>query len=206
MHGDYEVVDLKQGSDAWHQWRAGGIGASDSACLLGRDRFRSRDELIEEKLNPEIRREQNNAMRYGTRTEPLALSYYRSKRRSSASPACIESNIDPWMRASVDGLDIVRGTFVEIKCGPGTYKYVQRTRSIPEAAYIQMQHIMAISGFDIGEFLVFLPNKQPLLADVLRNEAAIEAIRKAAAELWSSIGDEVIAKLAKIQTSSTNRP
>src|ERR1035437_9720554 len=46
----YKIHQLKQGSAPWHSFRSTHFGASEAASALGLSRFKTRDELLKEKV------------------------------------------------------------------------------------------------------------------------------------------------------------
>ena len=69
---EYKEITLEQGSSAWLAWRNEGIGASDASTIMGENRFKSREELLHEKIH-QINEPANAAMNEGTRLEPQAI-------------------------------------------------------------------------------------------------------------------------------------
>ena len=49
MARDYIEVNLSQGTPEWRKWRKGGFGASDIPVLMGENRWKSVNTLINEK-------------------------------------------------------------------------------------------------------------------------------------------------------------
>lgn len=161
---------------------------------------------MHDKLTLRVSGSQTNVMQRGVELEPFALGYYRDRTGFNASPVCIQSRTTPWMRASLDGLDREAKRAVEIKCGESTYKHVARTRAVPHTAYIQMQHILAITGHEIMDFWCFFPDKRPIHIEICPNDYVIRKIEKAADDFWAMVGPMVDRKLAERHTSSASRP
>ena len=51
----------------------------------------------------------------------------------------------------------------------------------------QLQHILAVSGFDAVDFWVWLPGKTPILITVPRDEAYIARMTAMQAEFWDRV-------------------
>jgi len=99
----FKVIELEQGRQQWFNWRHSGIGASDASTIMGENRFKSPDELLEEKKR-KINTKPNEKMRKGTELEPEARSFYQKKTNNSIKPICIQSNDHSWLIASSDGI------------------------------------------------------------------------------------------------------
>jgi predicted phage-related endonuclease len=102
-------------------------------------------------------------------------------------PNCLESKDRPWQRASLDGLCLATRRVVEIKCGDKVHAHVQSTGKVPGYYVGQLQHILAVTGFDMIDFWVWLPGKQPLLLNVPRDDAYIARMTAAEAEFWANV-------------------
>jgi putative phage-type endonuclease len=117
----FNIIDVEQGTDDWHQWRATGIGASDAPCIMGENPWNSRKQLFDEKLDKILgfsnkRRPLNAAMARGVSLEPEARALYNEEKGSITTSICIQSMRYPWMLASLDGINIDNRIAVEIKC------------------------------------------------------------------------------------------
>lgn len=187
----FELVNLEQGTKAWLKWRALGIGASDAPAVMGENPWKSAGELQQEKLTARIHKFESAAMARGTALEPIARAYYCDRRKYSVEPACVQSNEFPWMRASLDGLNVDRCRVVEIKCGESAYKQVSRTRTVPEYYYGQLQHILAVIGYPVIDFWCYLPQKRPILLEVQRNDWYIKRLKEREHEFWTFIEADV---------------
>ena len=49
MTEKFKVIDLDQDGEAWHAWRATGLGGSDAPTILGQNPWKSPDELLFER-------------------------------------------------------------------------------------------------------------------------------------------------------------
>lgn len=195
MFGEFDTLDLVQRSDEWLRWRAGGLGASETGCLTGLDPFKTEGDLTHAKLSLTLRGFQNSKMQRGAALEPEALAAYVERRGIAVRPACIQSKTNPWMRASLDGLSIPDCAAVEIKCGHSTYNYVSRSGRLPDTAYAQMQHIMAITGFEKMDFWCYEVGRRPILQSLYSNSSYIRRLVEKSKEFWDFIGPTVESKL-----------
>lgn len=110
-------VGLEQEGEAWHAWRAEGLGASAVAIVLDESPYQTAYGLWAEKLGlveaPDLSR--NPHVQRGVQNEEPARQAWEVKRNGIAFPACLQSKLLPWLRVSLDGIT-PEGEILEIKC------------------------------------------------------------------------------------------
>lgn len=134
--------------DAWHRWRAGGIGSSDALViavafgLIGRPDFAVEDLLtwMRRKVTGESRHAGWVARR-GRALEPTVRRNYERAARKSFAPAFGEMEEEPRIRASFDGLSS-DGDILEIKCP--TARRFGDPREIHDHYYPQLAHLCLV--------------------------------------------------------------
>jgi putative phage-type endonuclease len=147
----------EQRSPEWYELRRGMLTASSLACALGDDHFKSRNELILEKVeNKEIPFVPNPITEWGVKYEEIATKFYESMNDLKiiefgliphpnftifgASPDGICSNDSP--------LEYV-GRMLEIKCPPKR----KFTKTVPKHYWYQMQGQLECCDLDECDFL-----------------------------------------------------
>jgi putative phage-type endonuclease len=223
----FKIIDHEQGSIPWLRWRHDGIGGSDAPALMGENPWRSAKALFAEKsapsrygsarpapakpviadlfaaappaAPPSPDRRYRSAASRGTALEPYARELYNRHIGGELVPSCLESIALPWQRVSLDGLCLKTRRVLEIKCGDKVYAHTETTGKVPGYYIGQLQHILAVSGFDAIDFWVWLPGKTPLLLTVPRDDAYIARMTAIEAEFWAGVTDAR-------QISSANRP
>ena len=112
-----KVINVSQRSDAWRQWRAQGVSASEAAVIMNRSPYKTPWRLWAEKTGLVLEQDfSNNPLNpRGIQQEPVALQHFEDKHGVLLLPLCGESNRYPLMRASFDGLSEGNEP-VEIKC------------------------------------------------------------------------------------------
>lgn len=179
----FSYVNLEQGTQSWLDWRFEGIGASDAPAIMGENPWKSRTKLMREKRERK-KVKLNAAMRRGTELEPVARERYENKFGLKVSPACLQSNQHPWMRASVDGISACGNTVIEIKCGEGAYWVSSATGQVPDYYMGQLQHILSVTGLSAIDYWCFVPDKQEILIRVERDEAYIQRLIALEKAFW----------------------
>lgn len=188
----FNFVDITQGSDEWHLWRKSGIGASDASCILDINPWKSRKQLLKEKLNSNygsFQSQQNitPAMARGTSLESTARVLYNKQRNIITKSACIQSKNYPWMIASLDGISVDDQICVEIKCGAKNYQSVSRRLRPADYYYAQIQHILGICAYARMDFYSFSPGQASLLLSIERDEPYIQRLINAEAIFWGQV-------------------
>jgi putative phage-type endonuclease len=183
----FEIVQLPQGSFEWLEWRHKGIGASDAPTIMNENPYKTLQELLEEKCGPPSDINKNEAMIRGTKLEPEARKRYITKTGIDVHPACLQSTRYNWLRTSLDGLSVTQDSVVEIKCGESVYRKTALYNSVPDYYFGQLQHILAVTGFERIDFWCYLPNRPGLLINVDRDEDYIEQLLNRELEFWEKV-------------------
>ena len=186
----FDVIELEQGTEDWHLWRCGGIGASDAPVIMGETRLKSIDALRHERETTWFRPTISSLMARGMRLEPIARDAYCCHIKFTVAPMCLQSKSKPWMRSSVDGICLERSHVVEIKCGESAYRSTSAS-TVPFYYYGQLQHILAVTNFASIDFWCYLPNKRPKLARIARNDWYIRTLVQREEDFWDSIKDNL---------------
>jgi len=187
MDVPYVIVDVKQGTRDWLEWRHNGVGASDAPVVMGENPWRSASSLLSEKRGIPRNTRQNSAMARGTRLEPTARKAYESRAGVSVRPLCLQSTTHSWMRASVDGISADGEALVEIKCGESVYRKTASSRRVPGYYYGQLQHILALTGNDSIDFWCWLPGRSGLRIPVGRNKKYIRRLVETERAFWMRV-------------------
>ena len=160
------MLDIVQGSEAWHKQRLGKATASRIADIIAKTKSgysTSRDnyqaQLICERLTQTPTEGfTNSAMAWGTETEPLARKAYEALTFTDVvEVAMIDHPTIPMAGASPDGL-VSNDGLVEIKC-PNTATHIDTllTQKVPSKYITQMQWQMACTNRAWCDFVSFDP-------------------------------------------------
>lgn len=185
------LVDLRQGSPAWHAWRQAGLGGSDAAAILGVSPHKSARRLWEERTGRAEREEQTFAMRRGLRLEPLARRLYEKKSGRTMRPVCVQHDELPWLRASLDGMDLWGARVLEIKCPHIDNHRAALSGELAPEFEAQVQHQLAATGAELCDFVsysehrLFGPEEQMAIVPVLPDP---EYIRELLWAEWCFLG------------------
>jgi putative phage-type endonuclease len=187
MPRPYQIVALAERTDAWWDWRQGGVGSSDAATILGEKPSKSAERLLFEKQHPPKDSGRNFARARGVVLERAARAHYNLAVGLTVEPKCVQSIARPWQRASLDGLSADGERVVEIKCGQAAYQRAAARARPPRHHVAQLQHILAVTGLPIIDYWCYWPPHAPLRLEVRRDDAYIERLLAAEEVFWKRI-------------------
>lgn len=181
----------------WHLDRQKGIGGSDASTVLGINPWKSRLQLYHEKVD-EITADKidNNNIRFklGHVLEPMIAEEYsrKTKRIVELRSSKIHSDY-PFMVGNIDR-DIVKSErptpgILEIKTRGAFVDW--HGEEIPPYYISQVQHYMAVYGYEWSSFAVLDFNKFEItITDVERDDAFIENLIEEEKKFWKLVTDK----------------
>lgn len=151
---------------------------------MGENPWKSATQLLSEKLGTVQKFQGNAAMTRGTALEPEARKQYEKISQVRVTPACLQSNIHTWLRASVDGLAADGSAVVEIKCGESVYRKTGSSRQVPSYYIGQLQHILAVTDLPHIDFFCWLPSRPEIHLRIDRDDRYIARLIVAEQAFW----------------------
>lgn len=167
-----KVLDLEIGSDKWKEFRRTGIGASDSAVILGISPFKTPYQLWEEKINKKDS-PVSFSMKRGLDREEEARFWFELEYGTILTPKVIAHPTIPWKYATLDGINDEGDIAVEIKFANHKvheaakkgyvidYYYPQIQSQLECTGLSQMYFVSAYEIDNITEYQVVLVEKDP---------------------------------------------
>lgn len=151
-----KMIELEQNTPEWLAWRKDKLGASDAGTIMGENPYCSPLKLWKQKLGIEPENFVSEAMKHGARTEKEARELFEKEMGKQFFPTCVESLINPFMIASLDGLS-QDGEIVEIKCPHSAENFfdIRLHDGCPKKYYAQLQHQMYVCEKDYSYLYVF---------------------------------------------------
>lgn len=167
-----KILELEQGSDAWHLWRRTIITATDASVVLDKNPYTDIHELWQTKLGMIPAIESNAAMQRGVALEPEAREKACKELGIAFHPACVQCEEFPFMGASLDGLSECQNFIMEIKCPNAATHTFALEGGIHNYYYAQMQHQLAITQAELCYYVSYRPEHeaQPLKIIEVRPE------------------------------------
>lgn len=183
-----KIVNIKDQSKEWHEWRKNGIGSSDIAAIVGKSPFKTAMKVYEEKKGLSVGGFTNPAMLRGNEYEETARKGFNQYMKSIFYPVCIEHETYDFMRASLDGYCEVNNAFVEIKVPSMNNFENYADGTIPDHYMIQLQWQMMVGGFDKGYFAVFNPENKTNFVMLVEKDAKMQDyLKKEALFFWDNL-------------------
>jgi putative phage-type endonuclease len=171
------IIQLKQGGQAWLDYRRTMRNASETAAVLGESPWTSPYQLWLQKTGRSVVAT-TAAMRHGTDMEPVARAAYEAQTRQIMQPLVLQ---DGAYSASLDGMNLEGDLIVEIKVpykGRDSALWKEAAAGhVPGHYWLQVQHQLMVAGALLAHVWVF-DGHDGLLIPVERDEAAMERIRQ----------------------------
>jgi len=174
--------------EQWLELRKKGIGGSDSAAIVGLDRYRSPFDVYADKLGLKPEQPDNEAMRQGRDLEDYVAQRFmeatgKKVRRRNAilqhpEHTFMTANIDRWVVGENAGFE-AKTTSVLNRC-----KFSQG--EFPPNYYVQCMHYMAVTGAERWYLAVLVLNKAFHVFTIERDEAEIQALIEAEKHFWEN--------------------
>ena len=183
----------------WHQLRSQHVGASDCAALFDDSPYTTKFTLWHEKAgkiaSPDFDTER---VRWGNRLEPmiaqgLAEDYdlkIRKVRRYLQHPTVkgMGASLDYEILNRPEGPGCLEIKNISIEAwGKNWLKHEDGRIEAPLHIELQLQHQMAVTGWQWGAFGFLVGGNKGELVVRQRHEPTIQAIEKAVADFWTSI-------------------
>ena len=179
-----QLLNLKQGTRKWLEWRRTVITASDAPVIMGVSPYKKIDKLYEEKMNG-YESVPNKYMMRGTELEPIALKKFEQETGFSMFP-CVGIHSNNWMGASFDGMTIENSVIVEIKC-PGKKDHDVAIKGFVPDKYIpQLQHQMFVAELDLTYYYSF-DGEEGVILMVERDEEYIKEMLEKEFDFWKCL-------------------
>lgn len=182
-----KIIDIKQGTPEWHEFRRTHIGASDSPAIAGVSPWVTKEQVWAQKVF-DIRMPVTGAMQRGIDLEPQAREYFIQQTEIEVFPLVAEDETYPFFSASFDGISVDHKIILEIKC-PSRIEGVNR---FPEIYIPQFQKQMYIACVEEMYYLPYFICKKVVttkLFKIHRDQAFIDKMIEKEVQFWETIKD-----------------
>lgn len=172
------VDDIEQGTEKWLEWRRGVIGASEAAIIMGDNRRKGRQQLLDEKRGLIEPFRGNRITREGNLIEPHARAALAKKYKQKLTPTIVQDFHEPYLAASLDAINSSRDQIYEIKCGARTYETIENSRKVPSYYLAQVQHMLMVTQMESLIFAAYRPQEPLITFEVFRIDSYIRELRR----------------------------
>lgn len=197
----FTPVNQETESEKWAELRTTGIGGSDAGAIMGLNKYASPLTVYFSKKGVDRDFNGNNATKWGHLLEdPIRQETAKELGvKIETIPGMYTSNDVPFMNANLDGImEIPDGNILILGdsefTGIGGHEIKTSSNGdgfsddeIPDSYYAQVQHYMAVMGFDWFVLTVFILSSRKLKHyPIRRNEEFIEELIKTETEFWNN--------------------
>ena len=177
--------------DEWLDWRKKGIGGSDVSVVCGINQYQSPVELWMEKTNQLPHQEAGEAAYWGTQLEALVRSEFTKRTGLEVMPVkqLLQSEEHPFMLANLDGVcehPIYGSCIFEAKTA-SAYKAENWNDRIPDEYMLQIQHYMAVTGYQGTYIAVLIGGNTFKWKFVERDEELIAMLIRLEGDFWNHV-------------------
>jgi putative phage-type endonuclease len=167
----------------WLEWRRNGIGSSDAPIIMGVSPWKTKYQLWQEKVFGLSDQKENPSMARGRELEEVARREFERIMGIGVFPKNVEHKDFPWIRASLDGIDLDGEVMVEIKCPGREDHFGASNKKVPEKYYPQCQHQLLATGLDHMFYFSF-DGMEGAVVEVKRDEVYIEKLLQEESKFW----------------------
>jgi len=185
-----KVVDKRNiGRESWLNYRRSGIGGSDAGAVAGLNPYTSRlcvyfDKVGEATVSADI--EGSEAMYWGNRLENIIADEFCKRTWFEVEPCnyLLRSSEYPFMIANIDRLIVDNEEGLEIKTSNGFAKDQWEDDNIPEMYMAQIQHYMAVTGYNGWYIAVLIGGNHFKYQYIERDDEYIDNLIKIESDFW----------------------
>lgn len=186
------IIPAPQRSPEWHAARLKGIGSSDAPIVTGDSPWGDLLTLYAVKCGiidpPNI---DTPATDWGIRLEDVVATWWSETQGKQVDKAdhLLQHPDLPWMLASLDRYVYGESALLEVK----TARYADEqwgkagTAEIPPHYLIQVQHQLAVTGYDVAYVAVLFTGSDPRPYEVPRDQQTIDLLTELEGEFWDCV-------------------
>lgn len=173
--------------EEWLKARQSGIGGSDAGTILGVNKWKSKTQLFFEKVNPELKQQVDNEFIYwGNVLEDVVAKEFetRTGKKVRKNNKMLRHPEHEFMLANLDRVIVGEKALLECKT-TSQYNIDQwKDDEIPASYLCQIQHYMAVTGYEKAYIAVLCGGNQFIWKEVPRDDELIEIIINAEKDFW----------------------
>lgn len=173
--------------EEWLKARQSGVGGSDAGTILGVNKWKSKTQLFFEKTNPTLKQEIDNEFIYwGNVLEDVVAKEFerRTGKKVRKYNKMLRHPEHDFMLANLDRVVVGEKALLECKT-TSQYNIDQwKDDEVPANYLCQVQHYLAVTGFDKAYIAVLCGGNQFIWKEIPRDNELIEIIINAEKEFW----------------------
>ena len=177
----------------WLEHRKLGIGGSDASVVCGVSKYKSPVELWMEKTGQLPPQEAGEAAYWGTQLETIVRDEFtkRTGIEITKPTVILQSEEHPFMLANLDGICEVPdvGTCIFEAKTASAYKAGEWESAIPDEYMLQVQHYMAVTGYQGAYIAVLIGGNTFRWKFIERDEELISILIELESAFWNHVQD-----------------
>lgn len=190
----------KVSREEWLKWRLKGIGGSDVATICGLNKYKSPLQLWLEKTEQVEPVEAGEAAYWGTIMEPIIRNEFskRSELKVDTINSMLKHPVFDFMLANVDGIVIDKDNskaIFEAKTASVFKSEQWEDNKIPEEYMLQIQHYMAVTGFNKTFIACLIGGNKFIFKEIERDDELIDMIIQLEFNFWECVKNNTPPKI-----------
>jgi putative phage-type endonuclease len=180
------TVDMSKQEWLWN--RKKGIGGSDASAILGFNPWKSAFELYIEKTSDEVREIDNEAIHWGNVLENVVAEEFtrRTGIKVRRRNQMLRHPKHEFMIANIDRDVVGERALLECKTTNAFNIEAWEGEQIPPAYICQLQHYMAVLGYEKAYIAVLIGGQKFVWKEVERDDEFIELMIEAERNFWEN--------------------
>lgn len=196
--------------EEWLKYRKMGITGTDSGAIVGMNPYKSALQVFVDKTTENIEVFDNEAMKQGRDLEEYVAQRFceTTGKKVRRANAIFSNDKHPWMLADFDRLVVGERAGLECKTVSAYSADKWKNGAIPLHYQLQIQHYLAVSGYDAWYIAALIFGKEFIVHKIERDEELIQSLITIEKRFWeqnvlagimpdpdgSKTADEVLAK------------
>lgn len=184
-----EAVSTKEMSRIeWLQLRKSGIGGSDASAILGFNKWKSAFQLYIEKTSDFVEEIDNEFVYWGNVLEDLVAQEFakRTGKKVQRVNRMLRHPDYPFMTANLDRRVIGEKAILECKTTSTYNKDAWEGDDIPAAYICQLQHYLAVTGYEKAYIAVLIGGNNFVWKEVERDDEFIDLMIEREKDFWEN--------------------
>ncbi|WP_324728820.1 YqaJ viral recombinase family protein [Lysinibacillus fusiformis] len=182
------VSTLEMDRIEWLQLRKSGIGGSDASAILGFNRYKSAFQLYIEKTSEFVEELDSEAAYWGNILEDVVAREFakRTGKKIRKINRMLRHPKHYFMTANLDRDVVGEKAFLECKTASEYLKDSWNGEDVPAAYLCQLQHYLAVTGYEKAYIAVLIGGNKFVWKEVDRDDEFIELMIQHEKAFWES--------------------
>lgn len=182
------VSTLEMDRIEWLQLRKSGIGGSDASAILGFNRYKSAFQLYIEKTSEFVEESDNESAYWGNVLEDVVAREFakRTGKKIRKINRMLRHPKHYFMTANLDRDVVGEKAFLECKTASEYLKDSWNGEDVPAAYLCQLQHYLAVTGYEKAYIAVLIGGNKFVWKEVARDDEFIELMIQHEKAFWEN--------------------